>query len=87
MSEATQRRLLVAVLLVGDALSLAFGFIAAYVLRFYSGVGVFQVGSPSLGLYGYVFALLIPAWLIVFALFQLAYYQRYLRLKLGNTPL
>ena len=71
LSGAAQHRLLIAVLVVGDALALALGFVAAYVLRFYSGVGVFRAGSPSLRLYVYVFALLIPAWLVVFALFHL----------------
>ena len=71
LSEAAQHRLLVAALVVGDALALALGFVAASALRFYSGVGVFRAGSPSSELYVYVFALLIPAWLVVFALFHL----------------
>lgn len=77
LPEATQRRLLVAALLIGDALALAAGFAVAYGLRFHWLAGMFQPGSAAPGLYARLVAMLIPAWLIVFALFHL-YDERYL---------
>ena len=77
LPEITQRRLLVVALIAGDALALALGFALAYVLRFYWLAGVFRQGSAAPGLYGYLAAMLIPAWLVAFALFHL-YDERYL---------
>jgi len=77
LSDAVQRRLLVIALIIGDALALAAGFAVAYGLRFYWLAGLFQSGYAAPALYGRLAAVLIPAWLIVFALFHL-YDERYL---------
>jgi len=81
VSEATQRRLLVVTLLLGDAVFLALAFAAAYVVRFELGLPIFEEVAALPQLYVRRSVMLIPLWLVLFALFHL-YDERYL---LGGT--
>ncbi|MCS7261753.1 MAG: sugar transferase, partial [Anaerolineae bacterium] len=81
MSEATQRRLLTVALVLGDALFLAIAFALAYMVRFQLGIPIFEQVAASPHLYVQRSIMLIPFWLVLFALFHL-YDERYL---LGGT--
>ncbi|MGQ9793379.1 MAG: sugar transferase [Anaerolineae bacterium] len=76
-----QRRLLIAMLLLGDAVFLALAFAVAYGLRFELHIPVFDQVAASLQMYVQRSMMLIPLWLVLFALFHL-YDERYL---LGGT--
>jgi exopolysaccharide biosynthesis polyprenyl glycosylphosphotransferase len=81
LSGETQRRLLVAGLLLGDGLFLAVAFVVAYAVRFHLGLPLFREVEPSQAFYLRSFIVLIPVWLAMFTLFHL-YDEQYL---LGGT--
>ena len=81
LSELAQHRLLILTLVLGDALGLAAAFVVAYAVRFQLGLSIFQGVRPSPELYVQRAIVLIPLWLVVFALFGL-YKERHL---LGGT--
>lgn len=57
------------VLLISDTIMLGIAFRLAYTLRFNMNIGVFQQdGVPSLSFYQSIVMLLIPTWLVIFAL-------------------
>jgi exopolysaccharide biosynthesis polyprenyl glycosylphosphotransferase len=77
-----QRRLLIIALLLTDVVALLLAFTAAYVIRFYSQLPVFQGGfTPSAAFYARLSLALVPLWLMLFAAYHL-YDPEYL---LGGT--
>ncbi len=66
-----QRRLFIAGLLAADVLALAAAFGLAYVVRFYSGLPLFQEVEPVLAQRVPVMGTLFPLWLALFAAFGL----------------
>lgn len=60
-----------AVLLVTDALMLLLAFALAYFLRFTTDIPIFRDGVSSIEHYTWLVLILIPAWLALFASFQL----------------
>jgi exopolysaccharide biosynthesis polyprenyl glycosylphosphotransferase len=81
LSPGAQHRLFIAGLLVGDALALALAFALAYVVRFETGLAVFQEVTPAVSVYVQRAVLMIPLWLVVCFFFHL-YDEQYL---LGGT--
>ena len=71
LSHAAQRRLLVAGLLVVDALALALALLLAYGVRFYSGLPVFVDIAPRFTPHVRPILYVFPLWLALFALFGL----------------
>lgn len=64
-------RWVLTLIIVGDALCLAAGFILAYALRFLSDWRIFYDGDLRIGFYMTLTAVLIPGWLGLFALYKL----------------
>lgn len=77
LSRSLQNKVLVASLLVSDALTLGFGFLLAFWLRFEVGLALEPDIIPESAFYPQLVAVLIPSWLVVFAAFGL-YSQRFL---------
>lgn len=75
VTQATWQRTYQLVLLVTDALMLLLAFALAYWVRFYGGITLFQDVLPSINLYMRLVAVLIPVWLLVFALLRLYDFQ------------
>lgn len=75
MSRPTQHRLFMITLVMGDTIALAIAFVAAYIVRFYFDLPIFDdtAMNPVETLEGTL--LLIPVCLIIFALFQLYDWQ------------
>jgi exopolysaccharide biosynthesis polyprenyl glycosylphosphotransferase len=61
----------------GDALCIALGFYLAYALRFWTGWEVFQEGSMQPELYSLLIGVLVPVWILLYALYGL-YSRRYI---------
>lgn len=78
VTQATWKRSYQVVLLVTDGLMLLLAFALAYWLRFYGGITLFQAVIPSINLYMRLVAVLIPVWLVVFALLRLYNFQNLL---------
>ena len=62
---------------MGDAVLLEAAFLAAYGVRFWLGLPIFQEVAPSQAAYLQRFIELVPIWLVIFALFHL-YDEQYL---------
>lgn len=75
VTRRTWKRTYRGVLLVSDALMLLLAFALAYLLRFYSDIPIFQEGASSIEYYTWLVVILIPVWLILFALLQLYDFQ------------
>lgn len=75
VTQATWQRAYQLVLLITDALMLLLAFALAYWVRFYGGIPLFQDVIPSINLYMRLVAVLIPVWLLVFALLRLYDFQ------------
>ncbi len=71
ISLTAQRRLYRLALLAGDALAIAAAFWLAFVVRFYSGLTIFQPVAGSPHFYQGIILLLVSAWLVIFTLFGL----------------
>lgn len=71
VTQATWKRAYQLALLGTDALMLLLAFALAYWVRFYGGITLFQDVIPSLNLYLRLVAVLIPVWLLFFALLRL----------------
>lgn len=77
-----QWRLLTVVLLTSDILSIGFAFWLAYVVRFNTNIPIFRLDVvPSIVFYRTLVTVMIPLWLVIFALMG-AYNRQYL---LGGT--
>ncbi len=70
-SRLPEERVLVSGLILADALAIASALILAYVIRFMSNFGVFQQVTPSEPFYRNLVIILVPWFIIVFALFGL----------------
>lgn len=67
-----QRRLLLVVLLLSDIAAILLAFGAAFVVRFYSDLPIFQTGfTPSFTFYARLSLALVPLWLVLFAVYHL----------------
>jgi len=71
ISLAMQRRLYRLALLLGDAVAIAAAFWLAFLVRFYSGLTIFQPVAGSPKFYQGIVFVLVPAWVVLFALFGL----------------
>ncbi len=71
LSQAAQRRLLIAGLMVSDLLTLATAFGLAYVVRFYSDLPFFNPLEPSFASHVRPLLYLFPLWLLLLAAFGL----------------
>lgn len=71
VTQATWQRIYQLVLLGTDALMLLLAFALAYWVRFYGGITLFQEVAPAITLYLRLVAVLIPIWLLFFALLRL----------------
>lgn len=71
VTQATWKRTYQLVLLGTDALMLLLAFGLAYWVRFYGGITLFQDVVPPINLYLRLIAVLIPVWLLLFALLRL----------------
>ncbi len=71
ISLTAQRRLYRLALLAGDALAIAAAFWLAFMVRFYSGLSLFQPVAGSPRFYQGIVFVFVPAWLVLFALFGL----------------
>lgn len=60
-----------ALLAVGDALSVAVGFQLAYALRFWTSWAIFREGGIQPQFYLVMIAVLVPCWLLLFAIYGL----------------
>lgn len=58
-------------LALGDALCVALGFLLAYTLRFFTDWAIFNTVEPRIDFYGALIGLLVPSWLLLFALYGL----------------
>lgn len=65
------RRLLLAALVICDLLMISGSFVLAYLIRFVWGAEFFKETIPSLNFYLQVGTILIPGWILIFALFGL----------------
>lgn len=75
VTQSTWKRAYQLVLLCSDALMLLLAFALAYWLRFYGGIPVFEDVVPSTDHYVRLVAMLIPVWLLFFAMLQLYDFQ------------
>lgn len=75
ITQSTWKRVYQLVLLGSDALMLLLAFALAYWVRFYGGIPLFQEVIPSTSHYMQLVAILIPAWLLFFALLRLYDFQ------------
>jgi exopolysaccharide biosynthesis polyprenyl glycosylphosphotransferase len=72
ISRPWQWRLLLIALVLNDTFMTAVGFRLAYLIRFETGIPIFQLDvAPSLHYYQNLVSVLIPVWVLVFALFGL----------------
>jgi exopolysaccharide biosynthesis polyprenyl glycosylphosphotransferase len=71
ISRQTQSRLLIAFLLLSDAIAIGAAFAVAYAVRFKTSLPVFQTVISSPQLYFNLIFILIPFWLLIFAAFGL----------------
>lgn len=71
VTQSTWKRAYQLVLLGSDALMLLLAFALAYWVRFYGGISLFQEVIPTTSHYIRLVAILIPAWLLFFALLRL----------------
>ncbi len=79
MSLPTQRWILTAVLVIGDILLLALSFLLAYFLRFNLELSFFQLGVfAELDYYRNLSLLLLPVWIMIFAINGLYSWQNLL---------
>ncbi len=70
--QETERRCLIAALLLTDSIAIGTSFSIAYIIRFKSGFSFFHAHStPPLRFYSILVFLLIPVWLLIFAAFRL----------------
>lgn len=77
-----QRRLLLLALVVTDVAAILLAFGAAFFIRFYADLPIFQTGfTPSLTFYTRLSLALVPLWLVLFGIYHL-YDMEYL---LGGT--
>src|SRR5689334_11445385 len=68
----TQRRLLIVGLVLTDTAAILLAFAAAFVIRFYSQLPIFQAGfDPSITFYIRLSLALVPLWLVLFAVYHL----------------
>lgn len=71
-SHLTQRRLFVAALALVDALTLVGAFLLAYYIRFNLDLPIFRTSvEPAFGFYVNLSLVLLPAWLVLLAVFRL----------------
>lgn len=75
VSPSTWKRAYQFVLLCSDALMLVLAFALAYWLRFYGGIPVFQAVIPATSHYLPLMVILIPVWLLFFAMLRLYDFQ------------
>jgi len=71
VSVQRDRRWLLVGLVFCDLLMIAISFVLAYLIRFVWGANFFKETVPSLELYFQVGAVLIPGWIVIFAVFGL----------------
>lgn len=75
VTQSTWKRAYQLVLLGSDALMLLLAFALAYWVRFYGGIPVFEEVIPSIDHYLRLVAILIPVWLLFFAMLRLYDFQ------------
>src|SRR5262245_18935731 len=67
-----QRQLLIARLVLTDILAILLAFGAAFLIRFYSGLAIFQGGfTPSFAFYVRLSLAMLPLWLVLFWIYHL----------------
>jgi len=81
MSRVREERVLIACLIVVDCLAILSALNLAYVIRFMSGIPIFHQVTPAQLLYRSLFLILVPWFIVVFAVFGL--YD--MRILLGGT--
>lgn len=72
LSHRAEERWLSLALILCDSISVTAGFALAYLIRFHSGLPIFQVTElTGFEVYGRLILVLLPVWLMLFAIFQL----------------